>query len=74
MVKTNYTSTEDMNNKLQELIGKTKLNICKNISNYSDNMNIRFNEDPFAKNAKVIYKNLSWSVIINEISTDSATG
>ena len=51
MVKTNYNSTEDMINKLQELKNKTKLKFYKNISNYYDIMNIRFDEDPFAKNA-----------------------
>ena len=56
MVTTNYTSTEDMIKKLQELIGKLKLKFCKNISNYFDNMNIRFNEDRFAKNAKSVSK------------------
>ena len=34
MVNTNYNTTEDMNNKLQQLKGKTKLKFFKNISNY----------------------------------------
>ena len=45
-----------MNNKLQQLKNKTKLKFYKNISNYYDNMNIRFHEDPFAKNAEGISK------------------
>ena len=56
MVNTNYNSTEDMINKLQQLKGKTKLKFYKNINNYYDNMNIRFDEDPFAKNAQSISK------------------
>ena len=45
-----------MINKLQQLKGKTKLKFYKNISSYYDNMNIRFDEDPFAKNAQGISK------------------
>ena len=45
-----------MNNKLQELKGKTKLNFSKKISNYCDNMNIRMVKDPFARNAQSISK------------------
>ena len=45
-----------MINKLQQLKGKTKLKFCKNISNYYDKMNIRFDEDPFAKNTQGISK------------------
>ena len=45
MINTTYYSTEDMINKLQQLNGKTKLKLYKNISNYYDNMNIRFDED-----------------------------
>ena len=45
-----------MINKLQELKGKTKLKFFKKISNYYDNMNIRFVEDPFAKKAQGISK------------------
>ena len=36
--------------------GKTKLIFFKNISIYYDNINIRFDEDPFAKNAQGISK------------------
>ena len=54
MVNPTYNSTEDMIIKLQELKGKTKLKLYKNISNYYDNMNNRFDEDPFAKNAQGI--------------------
>ena len=57
MVNTIYNSTEDMINKLQELKGKTKLKIYKNISNYYDIMNIRMDEDPFSRNAQGISKN-----------------
>ena len=39
-----------MINTLQQLKGKTKHEFYKNISNYYDNMNIRFDEDPSAKN------------------------
>ena len=52
MVNTKINSTEDMINKLQELKGNTKLKFYKNISNCYDNMNIRMDEDPFAKNAQ----------------------
>ena len=52
MVNTNYNSTEDMINKLQELGGKTKLKCYKNLSNYYDNIKIRFDEDTFAENAQ----------------------
>ena len=45
-----------MIDKLQQLKGKTKLNFYKNISNYYDNMNIRFDEDTFARNAQDISK------------------
>ena len=56
MVNTNYNSTEDMIDKLQELKGKTKLKSYINISKYYDNLNIRIDEDPFAKNAQGISK------------------
>ena len=56
MVNTKYNSTEDMINNLQQLKGKTKLKFYKSIRNYYDNMNIRFDEDPFAKNAQGISK------------------
>ena len=56
MVNTNYNSTEDMINKLQELKGKTKLNFYKIIGNYYDNLNVRMDEDTFAKNAQSISK------------------
>ena len=45
-----------MINKLKQLKGKTKLKFYKNKSNYYDNMNIRFDEDPFARNAQGISK------------------
>ena len=58
MVNTNYKSTEDMINKLQQLKRKTKLKLPKNISNYYDEMKkkIQTQEDPFAKNAQGISK------------------
>ena len=56
MVNTSYNSTEDLINKLQELKAKTKLKFYKNIINYYDNMNIKFDEDPFAKNAQGVNK------------------
>ena len=55
-VNTTYNSTEDMINKLQQLKRKTKVKVYKNISNFYDKMNIRFDEDPFAKNAQGIIK------------------
>ena len=56
MVNTTYNSTDGMVEKLQQLKGKTKLIFYKDISNYYDNMNIRFDEDAFAKNAQGISK------------------
>ena len=56
MVNIKYYSTEDMITKLQELKGKTKLQFYKNISNFYYNMNIRIDEDPFAKNAQGMSK------------------
>ena len=57
MVSTTYNSTEEKNNKLQSLEGKTKLNFYKNSSNYYDqrkNRNFKFEEEPFARNAQGI--------------------
>ena len=48
IVNTKFNSTEEMVNNLQQLKGKTKLKLYKNISEYYDDMNIRFDEDPFA--------------------------
>ena len=56
MVKTTYISTEYMINKLQELKSKTKLFFFKNKNKYYDKLNIRMDEDPFAKNAQSISK------------------
>ena len=56
MVNTTYNSKEDMINKLQRLKGKTKLKTYKNLSNYYDNMDVKMDEDPFAKNAQGIVK------------------
>ena len=56
LVNTTYNSTEYMINKLQEIKGKTKLKVYKNISNYFNNMIIRFDENPFSRNAQSIKK------------------
>ena len=59
MVNTNYNTREDMINKLQELKGKTKLKIYKNINHYyteMKNKNFQTQEDPFSKNAQGISK------------------
>ena len=60
MVNTNYNSTEDMINKLQQLKGKTKLKFYKHISNYYVEMKNRNfqtqEEDPFSRNALGINK------------------
>ena len=59
MVNTNYNSTVDMINKLQNLKGKTKLKFYKNISNDYHGMKIRIfktQQDPFAKIAQGISK------------------
>ena len=59
MFNTNYNSTEDMNNKLQELKRKTKVKFYKNISNYyteMKNKNFQTQQDLFAKNAEGISK------------------
>ena len=57
MVNTNYSSTEDMTNKLQSLKGKTTLKFYENISNYyieMKNRNFQTHEYPFRKNAQSI--------------------
>ena len=56
MVNTNYNSTEDLINFLPSLDGKTKFIFYKKLSKYYDNMNTRFDEDTFAKNAQGISK------------------
>ena len=59
MVNTTYNSTEDVIDKLQQLKGKTKLKIYKNMKNYYTEMkNKKFQtqQDPFAKNAQGISK------------------
>ena len=69
MVDATYTSTEDMIIKiikLQGLKGKTKLKLFKNLSNYYDNMNMRFDEDPFARNAEGISKIYHEVQLLNE--------
>ena len=45
-----------MNNKVQELKSKTKYKFYKKLSIFYDNMNIRMDEDPFARNAESIVK------------------
>ena len=55
LVNIYYNSTEDMNKKLQQIKGKTKLNFFKNISNYykeMKNKNFQSGQDPFARNAR----------------------
>ena len=61
MVNTNYNSTEGRINKLQELKGKRKLKLYRSISDYYDNMNIRHDEDLFARNVQGI------SIIYHEV-------
>ena len=59
MVHTNYKSTEDMTNKLQELKGKSQLKFYKNIGkNYTEmkNKNFQTQQDTFSKNAQGISK------------------
>ena len=56
MVNTKYNTTEDKIIKLQDLKRKTKLRFYRNISNFYDNMNTRFDKDPFAKKAQGISK------------------
>ena len=59
MVNTNFNSTEDMINKLQQLKGKIKLKFYKNINNYyieMKNKNFQTQQDPFSKNAQGIHK------------------
>ena len=56
MVNTTDNSTQDMINISQQFKGKTTLKFYKSISNYYDNMNIRFDEDAFAKNSHGISK------------------
>ena len=56
LVNTAYISTGDRITKLQHLKGKTKLKLYKIISNFSDKMNIKMDEDPFAKNAQSVSK------------------
>ena len=60
MVNTTYNSSEDMNNELQSLKGKTKLKFYKNINKYFTEMkNKNFqthHEDPFSRNAQGISK------------------
>ena len=69
-VITNYNSTEDLINKLQQLKRKTKLKFYKNISNFYDNMNIRMNEDPFSKKTQSISKLYHVIFFVNEVFTD----
>ena len=56
MANTTYDSTEDVISKLQQFKGKTKLKYEKNMSKYYNILNIRMDEDPFAKNARDISK------------------
>ena len=56
MASTKYNSTEDMINNIQQLKIKTKAKIYKTTSTYYDNMNIRIDEDHFARNAPGVNK------------------
>ena len=60
MVNATYNSSKDMIDKLQELKGKTKLKLYKNISNYYIEMKNRNfqtqDQDPFSRNAQGISK------------------
>ena len=56
VVITSYNSTEDMNIKLQELKGKTKLKIKSNFYGEMNIKNFKFEQDPFSKNAQGISK------------------
>ena len=56
MVFFNYNSTEDLIKKFQQFEGKTKIKFYRNKSNCYDKMNIRFDEDLFAKNVQGISK------------------
>ena len=63
LVNGKYETTQDMNNKLQLVKGKTKLKFYQNICKYYDEMNYRgqsnifqFEGHPFSKNAEGISK------------------
>ena len=56
-----------MIDKLQSLKGKTKMNFHKSISNYYDNMGIRMDEGPFAKNAEGIVKSYHEVLLIMKV-------
>ena len=59
MVNTTYNSTEDMNNKLQQLKGRTKLKFYKNLNNYyieMKNKNFQTQQVPFQEMLKVLVK------------------
>ena len=58
IVNISYNSTQNMNNKLQSLKGKTKLKFYQNISNYCEmkykrqSITFQFEEDVFSKDAQ----------------------
>ena len=56
MANTTYNTTEDKIIKLKSSKCKTNLKICKNLSNYFYKMNIKIDEDTFAKHAQDISK------------------
>ena len=56
MVNTTYNSTEGMIKNLQSLNGKTKVKFYKNPSNFYNIMDLRMDEDHFARNAQGISK------------------
>ena len=67
MVNSSYNTTEDLINKLQDLKGRTKVNFSKNICKCYDNMNIRMDEDSFARNAHRISKNYHEVLLLMKI-------
>ena len=72
MVNITYNSTEELNNKLQSLRGKTKLKFYKNISNYykeMKNKNFQSQQDIFARKTQGISK-IYHQVVVNEIFTN----
>ena len=56
MANTTYNSIDDNFNNLQSLKFKTKFKFYENLSKYYDNMNLRMEEDLFAKNVQGVSK------------------
>ena len=77
VLKTTYSSTEEMINRLQQLKRKLKFNFFKNITKYYDEMenkSISFEEDPFAKNARGISEIYLEVFFVIETFTDPTSG